>query len=78
MPPVNTSMSSPPNSTAEAKQRDRFSRSEILRFTVEQVKHTKKHFLVFTSMGMLLGSRFIDPVSLTIVMSMQFGLIIPG
>ena len=34
--------------------------------------------LVFASTGMLLGSRFIDPVSLAIVMSMQSGLIIPS
>ena len=33
---------------------------------------------MFYSMGMPLGGRFIDPVSLVIVMSMQPGLVIPS
>jgi|SRR5450756_445493 hypothetical protein len=44
-----------------AKQLDRFSRPHVLRFTVEQVTHVRKPFLVFASTGMLLGSQFIDP-----------------
>ena len=38
----------------------------------------KKPFRVFASTGMLLCRRFIDPVSLAIVMSMQADLIIPS
>jgi len=38
----------------------------------------KKPFRVFASTEMLLGSLFIDPVSLAIVMSMQADLIIPS
>ena len=38
----------------------------------------KRVFPVFASTGMLFDSRFIDPVSLAIVVSMQFGLIIPS
>ena len=49
-----------------------------LRLTVEQVTHVRKPFLMFASTGMLPGSRFFDPVSLAIVMSMQPGLVIPS
>src|SRR5580658_7023315 len=34
--------------------------------------------LVFASMGMFLGSQFIDPVSLALVMSTQVSLVIPS
>lgn len=61
-----------------AKQRGRFSRLHVPRFTVEQVTHVRKPLLMFPSIGMLLGSRFIDPVSLAIVMSMQSRLVIPS
>jgi hypothetical protein len=55
-----------------AKQRDRFRRPHVPRFTVEQATYIRKPFL------MLLGNRFIDPVSLAIIMSIQSGLIIPS
>src|SRR5208283_3681706 len=87
MPTANTSVTSPPNAAGEcsnpfldmpAKQPHRFSPPRVPSFTVEQVTHVRKPFPVFASTGMLLGSRFIDPVSLAIVMSMQAGLIIPS
>jgi hypothetical protein len=57
---------------------DRFSHPHVLRFTLKQVTHTRKPFLMFASTGMLLGNRFIAPVSWAIIISMQFGLKFPS
>jgi hypothetical protein len=61
-----------------AAQPDRFSRLDVQRFTVEQVTVRRKPSLAFALTGRLLASRFINPVSLAIVVLMQIGLIIPG
>ena len=59
------------------KQRGRFIRLLAPLLKIGQVTHVIMPFL-FASMRMLLGNRFINPVSLAIIMSVQFGLILPA
>lgn len=60
------------------QNREHFSWSFVLRITCKHVTQARKLFLVFASTRMLFGSQIISPVSFSIVVAMQPGLIIPS